>query len=75
MIVLSIRNKIPVNPPIITDFLITFNITIHDIGDFLIAQVLILRLNKDGITDLIAFFDPVKKLLFNHLLLDQLLNI
>lgn len=75
LMVLSSRNKIPMNPPIISDFLITLNITTHNIIDFLIRQVLILRLNKDGVTDLITLFDPVEKLFFHHLLLNQLLNI
>ena len=52
-------HKISMNSPIIADLLITLDITIHDVWEILIRQVLILRLYKDGITDLIAFFDPV----------------
>ena len=59
LVLLRMCHKISMNSPIIADLLITLDITIHDVWEILIRQVLILRLYKDGITDLIAFFDPV----------------
>ena len=59
LMALRLRNEISMDPPIIADLLIAFDITIHNVCEILIRQVLILRLYEDGITGQIAFFDPV----------------